>query len=206
MSLYDWLPSLFAPLLLLCGAYLSTHVIPHGACRVFYHRGGSGERLVLPAGVRVCNPLVWAPLRGPLYGIIADDFFPVPGTILDIPIPLFSVRTGNDMIHVCDLVVDCTVLKWSVDELLRIQHMSCKTRAEAAINQWAVDIVADRNATSLFSHLNAPDKLELINAELAPLFLKVERIIPGPLGVRKYIPSSSEIKEVKSSVSRHDDV
>ena len=90
MSLYDWLPSLFAPLLLLCGAYLSTHVIPHGACRVFYHRGGSGERLVLPAGVRVCNPLVWAPLRGPLYGIIADDFFPVPGTILDIPIPFTS--------------------------------------------------------------------------------------------------------------------
>jgi len=178
--------------LILCYATFSIHVIERGTCRVFYRRDGSDGFLTLPAGVRVCNPVDWAPLAPGLWKGLAPAI-PVPGTAIDIHPQQFNVRVADKPIRLVDIIVECTVLNWSAEDILKIQYVSIAARAKAVVQYWAASVPMDGIS---ISGLNKPAALAQLNMELAPLFLVANRVVAGPSGIGPSLQDYNDEAEI----------
>jgi len=149
-----------------------------------------GEVVIKEAGTYFINTYKWQIFgSGPFEGMANHRCCPSAGTLIKVRPWSINVRSADDIPGYVEVVVECQVLEWDVQQILALCQAPFLPRAEANIKHWVADTVAVLNMRQLSNHvdvvhcLNAPDALTRLNAQLGPLFLQARRVAIGVDGI-----------------------
>jgi len=101
-----------------------------------------------------------------------------------------QVHTSDGITANADISLECVVREWGATSLLKDQHGCIHKRACTTINQWLSEQISELPATSctyghLNQFLNAPERIDLLNASLASGFthLQALKVVMDPNGI-----------------------